>query len=87
MSAKDSGEEGRKQLKSLIEDDELELQHIRPVGDVLHIFSHIRKTYRAQWIKVVGGSQPPKFRQTKAKGLQIELMWRPLMEVESAKWV
>lgn len=31
------------------------------VGDVLHVFSHIRKTYRVQWVQLVGGDQPPSF--------------------------
>lgn len=30
-----------------------------PAGDILHIFSHIRKTYRAQWVVLEGGSGPP----------------------------
>lgn len=32
---------------------------IQPVGDVLHIFSHIRKTYRVQWVVIEGGFKPP----------------------------
>ncbi|TBU47064.1 DNA glycosylase [Dichomitus squalens] len=34
---------------------------IVPAGDVLHIFSHIRKTYRVQWVVLEGGSsdEPP----------------------------
>ncbi|KAM5533579.1 hypothetical protein V8D89_012795 [Ganoderma adspersum] len=34
-----------------------------PAGDVLHIFSHIRKTYRAQWVVLEGGSGPPPLAQ------------------------
>lgn len=32
-----------------------------PAGDVLHIFSHIRKTYRVQWVVLEGGpsEEPP----------------------------
>ena len=33
---------------------------IIPIGDVVHVFSHIRKTYRVQWIIVKGGMAPPK---------------------------
>ncbi|PPR02215.1 hypothetical protein CVT26_012107 [Gymnopilus dilepis] len=36
-----------------------EIIKIHPVGDVLHIFSHIRKTYRVQWIILEGGDKPP----------------------------
>lgn len=34
---------------------------IVPAGDVLHVFSHIRKTYRVQWVVLEGGSsdEPP----------------------------
>ena len=31
-----------------------------PIGDVVHVFSHIRKTYRVQWVIVMGGLAPPK---------------------------
>ncbi|KDR72590.1 hypothetical protein GALMADRAFT_252735 [Galerina marginata CBS 339.88] len=34
---------------------------IKPVGDVLHIFSHIKKTYRVQWVVLEGGVSPPAF--------------------------
>jgi len=30
-----------------------------PVGDVMHVFSHIKKTYRVQWVLMVGGDSPP----------------------------
>ena len=33
---------------------------IIPIGDVVHVFSHIRKTYRVQWVIVKGGLAPPK---------------------------
>jgi hypothetical protein len=33
------------------------------VGDVLHIFSHIRKTYRVRWVVLEGGdNEPPSLR-------------------------
>jgi A/G-specific adenine glycosylase len=39
----------------------IRIMRIRSVGDVLHIFSHIRKTYRVQWVVLEGGrnGQPP----------------------------
>ncbi|KAI0371263.1 DNA glycosylase [Pilatotrama ljubarskyi] len=39
----------------------LRVAKIVPAGDVLHIFSHIRKTYRVQWVVLEGGSSehPP----------------------------
>lgn len=38
---------------------ELRISKIKNAGDVLHIFSHIRKTYRVQWILLEGGSSSP----------------------------
>ncbi len=39
----------------------LRVAKIVPAGDVLHIFSHIRKTYRVQWVVLEGGTseEPP----------------------------
>ncbi|RPD65729.1 DNA glycosylase [Lentinus tigrinus ALCF2SS1-7] len=40
----------------------LQVVKIVPAGDVLHVFSHIRKTYRVQWVLLEGGadgSEPP----------------------------
>ena len=44
---------------------------IVPAGDVLHIFSHIRKTYRVQWVVLEGGSAdgPPPLVQQPASCL------------------
>ncbi|KAI0700158.1 DNA glycosylase [Cerioporus squamosus] len=35
----------------------LRVVKIVPAGDVLHIFSHIRKTYRVQWVLLEGGAE------------------------------
>ena len=37
----------------------LSVKKIELAGDVLHIFSHIRKTYRVQWVLLEGGSKLP----------------------------
>ena len=37
----------------------LRIAKVKPAGDVLHIFSHIRKTYRVQWVLLEGGGEPP----------------------------
>ncbi|KAI5119737.1 hypothetical protein M0805_008667 [Coniferiporia weirii] len=43
--------------------DDLQITKMKSAGDVLHIFSHIRKTYRVQWIMLEGGDpesvEPP----------------------------
>ncbi|KAH7926964.1 DNA glycosylase [Leucogyrophana mollusca] len=33
--------------------------HIKPAGDVVHVFSHIKKTYRVQWVVLEGGGNDP----------------------------
>ncbi|KAH0829201.1 DNA glycosylase [Lanmaoa asiatica] len=50
-----------------IKDDDTEgavrIIHVKPAGDVVHVFSHIRKTYRVQWVLLKGGGDgPPKLR-------------------------
>lgn len=38
----------------------LAIAQIKPAGEVVHVFSHIRKTYRIQWVLLHGGgSHPP----------------------------
>jgi A/G-specific adenine glycosylase len=65
-------------------------------GDVLHVFSHIRKTYRVQWVVLEGGgANPPelatrsasKVKKVKGQGSssKIESMWVRLGEVGNAK--
>ena len=43
-------------IKSNDCDGDLQLVQMKPAGDVLHIFSHIRKTYRIQWILLEGNN-------------------------------
>ena len=35
------------------------LAKVHPVGDVVHVFSHIRKTYRVSWAVLAGPGGPP----------------------------
>ena len=52
---------GRDILAHLVQcTSEQTISKITPVGDVVHVFSHIRKTYRVQWVIVKGGLAPPK---------------------------
>lgn len=44
----------------------LRISKMKPAGDVLHIFSHIRKTYRVQWILLEGGQDLPGLNPTYA---------------------
>ncbi|KAJ7487767.1 DNA glycosylase [Mycena latifolia] len=37
----------------------LRITKVQPAGDVVHIFSHIRKTYRVQWVLLEGTPAPP----------------------------
>lgn len=52
-------------------------------GDVLHIFSHIRKTYRVQWVIIEGGDEPPEAAtpQRPSRGREKARMWKSLNEV------
>lgn len=45
---------------------DLRVSKMKPAGDVLHVFSHIRKTYRVQWILLEGGQDVPKLNPTYA---------------------
>ncbi|PFH47089.1 hypothetical protein AMATHDRAFT_68454 [Amanita thiersii Skay4041] len=36
-----------------------QVKSITAAGDVVHNFSHIRKTYRVQWVVLEGGEKPP----------------------------
>jgi A/G-specific adenine glycosylase len=41
----------------------MRIVHVKPAGDIVHVFSHIRKTYRVQWVLLKGGGdEPPKLR-------------------------
>jgi hypothetical protein len=64
------------------------------VGDVLHVFSHIRKTYRVQWVVLEGaGTTPPQLATQSVLGVAgakpevtgSASMWIRLPEVEKAK--
>ncbi|KAF7972150.1 hypothetical protein HWV62_18796 [Athelia sp. TMB] len=47
--------------------DDLRIADIRAAGDVPHVFSHIKKTYRVQWVLLEGGEEtPPALAPTKA---------------------
>jgi A/G-specific adenine glycosylase len=51
---------GRDILAHLVQcTNEQTVSKIIPIGDVVHVFSHIRKTYRVQWVIVNGGLTPP----------------------------
>jgi A/G-specific adenine glycosylase len=39
---------------------------VQPVGDVVHVFSHIKKTYRVQWVLLEGTPDPPQLALTNA---------------------
>jgi A/G-specific adenine glycosylase len=41
-------------------DDKFKVRRLSVLGDVSHIFSHIRKTYRVVSVLLTGGSTPPK---------------------------
>lgn len=40
-------------------DGRLRIIKVIPAGDIQHVFSHIKKTYRVQWVLLEGGDKPP----------------------------
>lgn len=44
--------------------DAVRISDIQQAGDVVHVFSHIRKTYRVQWVVLEGGTDPPQLTHT-----------------------
>ena len=51
--------------------DLLRIVNIMPAGDVTHIFSHIRKTYRIQWVVLEGGKSDPPSLMSRPSDLDI----------------
>ncbi|KAK7046650.1 J domain-containing protein [Favolaschia claudopus] len=37
----------------------IRITKVQPAGDIVHVFSHIKKTYRVQWVRIEGASEPP----------------------------
>ncbi|KAK7451136.1 hypothetical protein VKT23_012813 [Stygiomarasmius scandens] len=52
--------------KEQAHDNSCHVADVVSVGDVLHVFSHIKKTYRTQWVVLQGGSSPPAFASSPA---------------------
>lgn len=48
-----------KDATSTAKDSVLRITKIEQAGDVPHVFSHIKKTYRAQWVLLQGGGDNP----------------------------
>ena len=44
-----------------LEDDDggIRISQVISAGDVLHVFSHVKKTYRTQWVVLEGGGSSP----------------------------
>lgn len=48
---------------------EVQVTRISMIGDVSHVFSHIKKTYRVVWMLMTGGTKPPELsRKSKSNG-------------------
>jgi hypothetical protein len=85
------------------ETNALRIKEINPVGDVVHVFSHIKKTYRTQWVILEGGEHPPSLRQGDMHQDTEELvsggddgqnsllasgaMWTKMEDISNAKYV
>ena len=55
-------ENGSQIMESSKQSDRQHVAKVRPIGDVVHVFSHIRKTYRVSWAVLTGASGPPTLR-------------------------
>lgn len=62
-------QKSREDLEDDCEDLHLRISKIKFAGDVVHLFSHVKKTYRAQWVLLEGGSTPP----TLKSNLKVEI--------------
>lgn len=51
--------------------DPLRITDIKAAGEVVHVFSHIRKTYRVQWVVLEGGGNDPPPLAVRAPNLDI----------------
>lgn len=82
--------------------NDLRITRTKQVGDIQHLFSHIKKTYRAQWVVLQGGGpEPPTLKVPTApppssskkgkkkveKGDTPTARWVRLDEVSDAKYV
>ncbi|KAF9243111.1 DNA glycosylase [Melanogaster broomeanus] len=47
------------QKDSKSQSSSMRVVYVKPAGDVVHIFSHIKKTYRVQWVVLEGGDEKP----------------------------
>ncbi|KAG6812210.1 hypothetical protein H0H92_003946 [Tricholoma furcatifolium] len=64
----------------------LVIASIRPTKDIVHVFSHIKKTYRPQWVVTEGGNSLPAVKvsvaePSKPSSRQKDVMWVRLDEV------
>jgi len=55
-------------VNSDVNSQKIGLTRVSVIGDVSHVFSHVRKTYRVVWILMTGGGKPPMLRKTKTSG-------------------
>ncbi|KZT70461.1 DNA glycosylase [Daedalea quercina L-15889] len=58
-AARTSAHQTKKAPSGSEDSSTLRIVKIAPAGDVIHIFSHIKKTYRIQWVVLEGGGADP----------------------------
>lgn len=92
------GKGSRRKERDFPDDSAYRITAITSVGDVLHAFSHIKKTYRVQWVVIEGGTTPPQLKQGFAPQVSDNesneedksirnAFWASLNEVANAKYV
>ncbi|KAI3602862.1 g-specific adenine dna glycosylase [Moniliophthora roreri] len=76
--------------------DHYHIVHVRSAGEIQHVFSHIKKTYRVQWVLIGGGREPPRLKASfpnnsldqkgqKSTGKSLQAIWIPIEGVAEAK--
>nr|GAT42772.1 predicted protein [Mycena chlorophos] len=57
LSAAKQGKVAFKVLPNVLRD--VKIKSVETIGDILHVFSHIKKTYRVQWVRLESTPEPP----------------------------
>lgn len=77
--------EVRQQTSANLHENQTQVTHVQSIGDYVHVFSHIRKTYRIVSVVLGGGSSPPAFRRANNDTIAMRAKWILEKDVSEAK--
>ncbi|KAK7036628.1 hypothetical protein VNI00_011561 [Paramarasmius palmivorus] len=63
------------------------IAHVRFAGDVQHVFSHIKKRYRVQWVRIGGGREPPPLKLSLSKVVSNQTAKKSTPASPQAMWI